>query len=71
LISDEWMYVLAGGQRDILTRRLERLWRKLEPLAVSKMPLDVPPLRSTRFGSPLVLSRVHWRGPNSSLRSNS
>jgi len=24
------------------------------------MPLDVPPPRSTRFGSPLVLSRVHW-----------
>jgi bifunctional non-homologous end joining protein LigD len=23
------------------------------------MPLDVPPPRSTRFGSPLVLSRVH------------
>ena len=36
---------------------LERLWRRLQPLAVSKMPLDVPPPRSTRFGSPLVLSR--------------
>ena len=23
-------------------------------------PLAVPPPRSTRFGSPLVLSRVHW-----------
>jgi bifunctional non-homologous end joining protein LigD len=38
---------------------LERLWRKLQPLAIDKMPLDVPPPRSTRFGSPLVLSRVH------------
>ena len=28
-----------------------------------KMPLDVPPPRSTRFGSPLVLSRVHWVRP--------
>ena len=42
---------------------LERLWRRLQPLAVAKMPLDVPPPRSTRFGSPLVLSRVHWVRP--------
>ena len=42
---------------------LARLWRRLQPLAVSKMPLDVPPPRSTRFGSPLVLSRVHWVRP--------
>ena len=34
---------------------LERLWRRLQPLAIDKMPLDVPPPRSTRFGSPLVL----------------
>ena len=27
------------------------------------MPLDVPPPRSARFGSPLVLSRVHWVRP--------
>jgi hypothetical protein len=27
------------------------------------MPLDVAPPRSTRFGSPLVLSRVHWVRP--------
>jgi bifunctional non-homologous end joining protein LigD len=27
------------------------------------MPLDLPPQRSTRFGSPLVLSRVHWVRP--------
>jgi bifunctional non-homologous end joining protein LigD len=42
---------------------LERLWRRMQPLSVSKMPLDVPPPRSTRFGSPLVLSRVHWVRP--------
>jgi DNA ligase D-like protein (predicted ligase) len=42
---------------------LARLWRRLQPLAVDKMPLDVPPPRSTRFGSPLVLSRVHWVRP--------
>jgi ATP-dependent DNA ligase len=31
--------------------------RRLEP------PLSVPPPRSTRFGSPLVLSRVDWVEP--------
>jgi DNA ligase D-like protein (predicted ligase) len=44
-------------------RELERLWRKLQPLAVDKMPLDEPPPRGSRFGSPLVLSRVHWVRP--------
>ena len=27
------------------------------------MPLDVPPPRDARFGSPLTLSRVHWVRP--------
>jgi bifunctional non-homologous end joining protein LigD len=27
------------------------------------MPLDAAPPRGTRFGSPLVLSRVHWVRP--------
>ena len=27
------------------------------------MPLTVPPRRNSRFGSPLVLSRVHWVRP--------
>jgi ATP-dependent DNA ligase len=40
-----------------------RLWRRLQPLSVSKMPLDVPPPRSASFGSPLVLSRVPWVWP--------
>jgi hypothetical protein len=31
----------------------------LQPLAIDKMPLDVTPPHSTRFGSPLVPSRVH------------
>jgi bifunctional non-homologous end joining protein LigD len=42
---------------------LQRLWRRLQPLATDQMPLDVTPPRSTRFGSPLVLSRVHWVRP--------
>ena len=45
------------------TPSLSRLWRRLQPLAITKMPLDAPPPRSTRFGSPLVLSRVHWVRP--------
>jgi DNA ligase D-like protein (predicted ligase) len=42
---------------------LEHLWRRLQPLATDKMPLAVPPPRDSRFGSPLVLSRVHWVRP--------
>jgi ATP-dependent DNA ligase len=42
---------------------LELLWRRLQPLATDTMPLDVPPPRGSRFGSPLVLSRVHWVRP--------
>ncbi len=32
-------------------------------LARKTSPLSVPPPRKTRFGSPLVLSRVHWVEP--------
>jgi ATP-dependent DNA ligase len=42
---------------------LARLWRRRQPLATSEMPLAVPPPRDSRFGSPLVLSRVHWVRP--------
>jgi hypothetical protein len=42
---------------------LADLRRRLEPLARAKPPLSVRQLRSTRFGSPLVLSRVHWVEP--------
>jgi bifunctional non-homologous end joining protein LigD len=42
---------------------LGRLWRRLQPLAAAEMPLDKAPPRSNRFGSPLVLSRVHWVRP--------
>jgi bifunctional non-homologous end joining protein LigD len=38
---------------------LDRLWQRLQPLAIEKMPLAEPPPRGSRFGSPLVLSRVH------------
>jgi ATP-dependent DNA ligase len=42
---------------------LERLWRRLQPLAIDRIPLDALPPRGSRFGSPLVLSRVHWVRP--------
>jgi bifunctional non-homologous end joining protein LigD len=44
-------------------RELARLSARLKPLAIDRMPLDVPPPRGSRFGSPLVLSRVHWVRP--------
>ena len=44
-------------------KELERVWRRLQPLAVCTMPLDVAPPRASRFGSPLELSRVHWVRP--------
>ena len=36
------------------TAELEKLWRRLQPLATDRMPLDTPPPRGARFGSPLV-----------------
>jgi len=42
---------------------LQRLWRRLQPLATDSMPLDVAPPSGSRFGTPLVLSRVHWIRP--------
>src|SRR6516162_6370344 len=42
---------------------LERVWHRLQPLAIDKMPLSAPPPRNSRFGSPLVLSRIHWVRP--------
>jgi len=50
--------VTAINQAELL-----RLWRRLQPLATDKMPPEVPPPRTSRFGSPLVLSRVHWVRP--------
>jgi ATP-dependent DNA ligase len=43
--------------------QLRQLLRRLQPLQIDAMPLDVAPPRSTHFGSPLVLSRVHWVRP--------
>src|SRR5580692_6826445 len=62
--TDEGKLIYAGrvgtGMPD---KVLADLRRRLEPLARKTSPLIVPPPRSTRFGSPLVLSRVHWVEP--------
>jgi ATP-dependent DNA ligase len=42
---------------------LADLRRRLDPLARKTPPLNVLPPRKTRFGSLLVLSRVHWVEP--------
>jgi DNA ligase D-like protein (predicted ligase) len=42
---------------------LRRLHAALQPLRTPKMPLDKPPPRTSRFGSPLELSRVTWVRP--------
>jgi bifunctional non-homologous end joining protein LigD len=60
--SGRLVYVGRVGA-GIANAELERLWRRLKPLAVKKMPLAAPPPRTSHFGSPLVLSRVHWVRP--------
>src|SRR5262245_34455449 len=42
---------------------LRRLAGVLRPLQTPQMPLDRPPPRENRFGSPLELTRVHWVRP--------
>src|SRR6476661_6027175 len=62
--TDDGKLIYAGrvgtGMPD---KVLADLRRRLDPLARKTSPLSVPPPRSTRFGSPLVLSRVHWVEP--------
>src|SRR5258705_1602671 len=42
---------------------LERLWRRLQPLAISQMPLEGPPLRARGTESPLTPTSAHWVRP--------
>jgi len=42
---------------------LGRVWYRLQPLSIEKMPLSEPPPRGSRFGGPLQLSQVHWVRP--------
>jgi hypothetical protein len=52
--------VARNQVRRLPRARAARSWRRLQPLATPKRPLDLPPPRDSRFGSPLTLSRVHW-----------
>jgi ATP-dependent DNA ligase len=55
--------IYAGRVGPMSVAEIERVWRRVEPLAIDKMPLSEPPSRGSRFGSPLQLSRVHWLRP--------
>jgi DNA ligase D-like protein (predicted ligase) len=62
--DDAGRLVYAGrAGAGIADAELERLWRRLTPLAINAMPLAAPPPRTSHFGSPLELSRVHWVRP--------
>jgi hypothetical protein len=55
--GDESKLVYAGRVGTGMSQKvLKNLRRRLDPLARPKSLLSVPPPRSTRFGSPLVLS---------------
>jgi ATP-dependent DNA ligase len=62
--TDDGRLIYAGrvgtGMRD---KVLADLRRRSGPLARATSPLSAPPRRKTRFGSPLVLSQVHWVEP--------
>jgi bifunctional non-homologous end joining protein LigD len=62
--DDDGRLVYAGrAGTGFSDAELRRVYDLLQPLRVSEMPLDAPPPRTTRFGSPLELSRVHWLRP--------
>jgi DNA ligase D-like protein (predicted ligase) len=62
--TDDGKLVYAGRVgTGMPVKVLADLRRRLDPLARKTSPLSVAPPRSTRFGSPLVLSRVHWVEP--------
>jgi bifunctional non-homologous end joining protein LigD len=62
--TDDGRLIYAGrvgtGMPD---KVLSDLRQRLEPLARKTSPLNAPPPRKTRFGSPLELSRIHWVEP--------
>jgi hypothetical protein len=61
---DDGKLIYAGRAGTGMTEsELTGLLKKLRPLASGKMSVDVPPPRTTRFGKPLVLSRLHWVRP--------
>ena len=61
--EDERLHYAGRAGTGMNDREMERLAGVLSPLQVSQMPLDEPPPRDNRFGSPLKLSKVHWVRP--------
>jgi bifunctional non-homologous end joining protein LigD len=62
--TDDGRLIYAGRVGTGMSQKvLKDLRRRLDPLRRPKSPLSAPPPRGTRFGSPLVLSRVHWVEP--------
>jgi DNA ligase D-like protein (predicted ligase) len=61
---DDGKLIYAGRAGTGMTEsELKVLLLKLRPLASDKVTVDVPPPKTSRFGKPLVLSRVHWVRP--------
>src|ERR1700674_2238460 len=60
--ADRLVYAVRVGT-GMSGAELRRVYGALQPLRTPKMPLDVPPPRTSRFGSPLDLSRVTWVRP--------
>jgi ATP-dependent DNA ligase len=68
--SDDGKLIYAGRVGTGMPAKvLADLRCRVDPLARATSPLSVRPPRSTRFGSPLVLSRVHWSSRSLSSRS--
>ena len=62
--TDDGKLIYAGRVGTGMSQKvLKDMRRRLDSLTRPKSPLSAPPPRSTRFGSPLVLSRVHWVEP--------
>lgn len=57
---------VGSGMTDAELRKLQA---RLAPLATPRMSVDVPPPRTTRYGTRRELSAVHWIGRSSSSRS--
>ena len=65
-----WLHYAGRAGSGIADAELERLYRRLQPLAVKKMPLAEAPPRTSHFGAPLELSRVHWVRPELVVQVN-
>jgi bifunctional non-homologous end joining protein LigD len=64
LLRAGWSADLRGRVgTGISQNTLATLHKRLQQLALRKMPLAVPPPRNNRFGRPLELARVHWLRP--------